>query len=102
KLLSDKDREARISVYRAHKIAYVARPPHNIKTRKGLFKKARHVNMNYCLSVSNSTTELMEEQGITDPALALSMVQEAANGEFLAGGDLTMGSIILLVDSDTR
>lgn len=58
--------------------------------------------MNYCLDVSNSTTELMEQQGITDPALALSMVQEAAQGEFLAGGDLTMGSIILLVDSDTR
>lgn len=59
-------------------------------------------NMNYCLSVSTSTTDLMEEQGITDPLLALSMVQEAAGGEFLAGGDMTMGSIILLVDSDTR
>lgn len=59
-------------------------------------------NMNYCLGVSNSTMELMEEQNITDSALALSMVQEAANNEFLAGGDMTMGSIILLVDSDTR
>ncbi|CAN0191276.1 unnamed protein product [Scytosiphon promiscuus] len=98
--LSEKEREARISVYRNHKIAYVARPPHGVKFRKGLFKKAS--NMNYCLDVSNSTTELMEEQGVTDPALALSMVQEAAQGEFLAGGDLTMGSIILLVDSDTR
>lgn len=58
--------------------------------------------MNYCLSVSNTTMELMEEQGITDSSLALSIVQEAAKGEFLAGGDLTMGSIILLVDSDTR
>ncbi|CAN0247057.1 unnamed protein product [Ectocarpus fasciculatus] len=58
--------------------------------------------MNYCLDVSNRTMELMEQQGLSDPALALSMVQEAAQGEFLAGGDLTMGSIILLVDSDTR
>lgn len=58
--------------------------------------------MNYSLSVSNSTMELMEEKGITDSSLALSMVQDAAQGEFLAGGDVTMGSIILLVDSDTR
>lgn len=59
-------------------------------------------NMNYCLSVSNATAELMEAQDVTDPHLALSMVQEAAQGEFMAGGDVTMGTIILLVDSDTR
>lgn len=59
-------------------------------------------NMNYCLDVSDRTMEVMEQQGLSDPALALSMVQEAAEGEFLAGGDLTMGTIILLVDSDTR
>lgn len=58
--------------------------------------------MNYCLSVSNSTAELMESEGITDPALALTMVQEAAQGEFIAGGDVRVGSIVLLVDSDTR
>lgn len=58
--------------------------------------------MNYCLSVGATVGDLMKEQSITDPALALSMVQEAAGGEFLAGGDLSMGSIVLLVDSDTR
>ena len=58
--------------------------------------------MNYSLSVSNSTTSLMEEQGITDPEEALSMVLKAAQREFLAGGDISMGSIILLVDCDTR
>lgn len=62
----------------------------------------RGSNMNYCLAVSNSTMELMEEKGITDSSLALSMVQDAAQGEFMAGGDVAMGSIILLVDSDTR
>ena len=58
--------------------------------------------MNYALSVSNSTTMLMEGQGITDPEIALSMVHEAAQREFWAEGDLTMGSIILLVDGNTR
>lgn len=61
-----------------------------------------HSNMNYSLSVSNSVSRIMEEDGVTDSALALSMVQEAAEGEFMAGGDVNMGDIILLVDSDTR
>ncbi|CAN0176838.1 unnamed protein product [Discosporangium mesarthrocarpum] len=99
-LISDKERDARIAMYKAHKIAYIARPPHSVKERKGLFKKAS--NMNYSLAVSLKVEKLMASEGIHDPALALSLVMEEAKGEFIGGGDVRMGVIILLVDSDTR
>ncbi|CAM9302511.1 unnamed protein product, partial [Phaeothamnion confervicola] len=99
-LLSDKERSDRVRAYNAHGIGYVARPGHDKLARKGLFKKAS--NMNYALDVTFKVERIMAEQGITDVELALDMVKTSMDGEFIAGGDVRIGEIILLVDSDTR
>jgi cellulose synthase/poly-beta-1,6-N-acetylglucosamine synthase-like glycosyltransferase len=105
-LVDNDERARRIAFYERHGLAYVARPPHDVRERRGLFKKAS--NMNYCLNVATKVEENMlaaEQRGrrIT-PAEALYQVWSSKyyNKEFLAGGDVRVGDLVLLVDADTR
>ncbi|CBJ27221.1 conserved unknown protein [Ectocarpus siliculosus] len=101
-VISEKERNARVFAYKRHGVSYVARPPASIRPRKGLFKKAS--NLNYGLNVAIRVEEIMAESGgqVTDPVEALQLVSGEFNDEFFAGGDVRIGDIVLLVDSDTR
>ncbi|CAM9329387.1 unnamed protein product [Chrysoparadoxa australica] len=99
-LISEQDRQDRIDTYNKLNIAYVARPPNDIKIRRGRFKKAS--NMNYSLNISKKVEMMLAQYKDLDPEEALNQVKTYYKDEFLAGGNLLMGEIILLIDSDTR
>ncbi|KAF2627592.1 hypothetical protein BU25DRAFT_439989 [Macroventuria anomochaeta] len=102
--------------YINNNIGWVARPKHNFNgfIRGGKFKKAS--NMNYALNVSVRVEQAMQrsiddlcEKGLENLAVdqeseiyedALRQVLEA-DPRAKAGGDIRIGDIILLVDSDT-
>lgn len=102
--------------YHNNQIGWVSRPKHNHEgfVRKGKFKKAS--NMNFALNISNKVEDKLQslvdsrfekEEAITEDQEA-SMYQEAlesvlaADPRAKAGGNIRMGEIILIVDSDTR
>jgi hypothetical protein len=87
--------------------------------RKGKFKKAS--NMNYCLDFSlrvedeylSDLKKVCEQRGCSDADIdvdeeyeiyerARDRIIQGDNGRTLAAGDVRMGSIILIIDSDTR
>lgn len=105
--------------YHNNNIGWVARPRHNGDegyVRKGKFKKAS--NMNFALNFSQRVEKRMQEMmdskvastgsDLVDDAEEEAMYHEALN-QLLdeeplawAGGDIRVGEVILLVDSDTR
>lgn len=119
-LLSQQEADKRRSFYFDNNIAYVSRPGHNQNgfIRKGRFKKAG--NMNYANGMSLRVEEIMDEirptvqetlpaehfwcdtdeNAVYDQALAKAL--EERNGETWAAGNIRIGSIILIIDSDTR
>jgi sulfopyruvate decarboxylase TPP-binding subunit len=101
--------------YHDNNIGWVARPPHNHEgfIRTGKFKKAS--NMNFALDISNKTEDKLLEMINARPdmdtltvAKEEELYQEALEAvlqedqKALAGGNIRMGEIILIVDSDTR
>lgn len=102
----------RIEFYEEQGFGYVARPGHNVDgfIRKGRFKKAS--NMNYCLYISNLVDEEFEKRRCDpnrwDPRTESSAYLNALKvvvqkeGRCWAGGDILLGDIILIIDSDTR
>ena len=119
-LLSHEEADKRRNFYFNNSIAYVARPGHNQDgfIRKGRFKKAG--NMNYANRLSLRVEELMDDlrpdaQAVkpldhywcdTDENMvydqALTKALEERKGEAWAAGNIRIGSIILIIDSDTR
>ncbi|KAF3941646.1 hypothetical protein ABW19_dt0202630 [Dactylella cylindrospora] len=107
--------EERREYYRENDIGWVARPGHGVNGyfRAGKFKKAS--NMNFCLEISNKT-----EDAILELINARGGAADLSNGEFeelykmalekvveedaraWATGNIRVGEIILIVDSDTR
>jgi hypothetical protein len=115
-LLSDEEKKERINFWRDNDVAWVARPKNNDNgyIRKGKFKKAS--NMNFALNVANKVedellsmlTDTLEKTDMIDPVeedilyhRAMDRVL-ASDPRIKAGGDIRMGEIILIVDSDTR
>ncbi|KAK6537011.1 hypothetical protein TWF281_001215 [Arthrobotrys megalospora] len=109
--------DERKEYYRDNGVGWVARPGHgeNGYLRAGKFKKAS--NMNFCLEISNKTEdtllELVKAKGeLSDEPLsskdlegmyhtALEKVIEVDTRAW-ASGNIRVGEIILIVDSDTR
>ncbi|KAK6361158.1 hypothetical protein TWF730_004902 [Orbilia blumenaviensis] len=109
--------EERKEYYRDNGIGWVARPGHgdNGFLRAGKFKKAS--NMNFCLEISNRTEDTLFElvrlrhesndeslsskdlQNLYDEALR-KVIEEDTRA--WATGNIRVGEIILIVDSDTR
>ncbi|KAG8215894.1 glycosyl transferase family group 2-domain-containing protein [Butyriboletus roseoflavus] len=123
-LISEKDREARITFYADHNIGWVARPGHDSSPggfkRAGRFKKAS--NMNYGLALSlklekhlralQEAEEREELEDIDDSPLEDRALHMACDEVFAESGgkwkpwasngrSLRIGEIILLVDADT-
>ncbi|KAF1811332.1 hypothetical protein P152DRAFT_515290 [Eremomyces bilateralis CBS 781.70] len=120
--------EARKAFYEINSIGWCSRPGHCDKEinegdvvflRKGQFKKAS--NMNYCLDfsirVEDELLRLIEatcrERGCTSEELsveeeeelygkALNAMIESDEGRTWAAGNVRLGEIILIIDSDTR
>ncbi|KAF8839996.1 hypothetical protein BDN67DRAFT_969247 [Paxillus ammoniavirescens] len=124
-LISEKEREERISFYADHGIGWVARPPHESSPdgfkRAGRFKKASNMNYGLALSLklekhlkvlqeaegSDGLDDGPESETLEDRALRMACDELfvecgekwkpwASNGKALR-----MGEIILLVDADT-
>lgn len=111
-LVDRKEALKRIEYYEECGLGYVARPPHGEKgfVRKGRFKKAS--NMNYCLHISKLVDKKFHE-GLAaseswspkeESGLYLKVLEEVVKeeGKCWAGGDILLGEVILLIDSDTR
>lgn len=119
-LLSQAEADERRAFYFNNSIAYVARPGHNQDgfIRKGRFKKAG--NMNFTIRLSLRVEEIMDEMrpdaqaekgaehywcDLDENALydtALAQALEESKGQAWAAGNIRMGAIILIIDSDTR
>ncbi|KAK0569588.1 hypothetical protein OC861_000768 [Tilletia horrida] len=116
-LISDKERAVRQEFYDVQNISWVARPGHNVNgfTRNGRFKKAS--NLNVTLQLSMAIDRMMEEMRPKD-AEALDRWTEREEQQLYseclaraipsihpgiqASGNIRMGELILLIDSDTR
>ncbi|KAJ3310265.1 hypothetical protein HDU76_003408 [Blyttiomyces sp. JEL0837] len=101
-ILSNKEATKRQNYYAFHNIGWASRPKHNHNgfTRRGRFKKAS--NMNYCLHAALRVEKLMESNSNLSPTEALDIVITEDEGLTWAAGDLRIGDLILIVDSDTR
>lgn len=115
-LISEEERRVRTAYYKQNNIGWVARPGHGVGgfIRAGRFKKAS--NMNFALNISLRVEEKLElierhldwtDDDETDAYYqALSEVLEtfkATTGhEAWAAGNIRIGELILLIDSDTR
>lgn len=124
-LISEELQEARKMFYELHNIAWVSRPKHCTKPgpdfflRKGKFKKAS--NMNYCLEFAGRVEDeflrllkdrakerfcteaeisVDEEEDLLEEARQT--MQEQDNGRTWSAGDVRIGEIILIIDSDTQ
>ncbi|KAH9880679.1 hypothetical protein IAQ61_000973 [Plenodomus lingam] len=113
---SEEDNQKFLEFYKNNNIGWVSRPKHNHEgfVRRGKFKKAS--NMNFALNVSNRVEDQLQalvdnryEKGnaaITEKE-ELDLYYEAldivlaADPRAKAGGNIRMGEIILIVDSDT-
>jgi len=120
--ISDEDIEARKNFYHDNNIGWVARPRHNDKetgfVRKGKFKKAS--NMNFALNLSAKVEAYLQdmvtercrtngEEGEMIDDEELDQLYQAALARGLedtplaqAAGNIRVGELILIVDSDTR
>ncbi|KAJ3117283.1 hypothetical protein HDU96_007322 [Phlyctochytrium bullatum] len=100
-VIPEEQAELRRRYYADHNIGWVARPKHNHNgfIRRGRFKKAS--NMNFCLMISRNLEQLLEAEPELDYDEALERVVEE-DGRAWAAGDIQIGDIILIVDSDTR
>lgn len=119
-LLSQEEADERRRFYFDNNIAYCSRPGHNVNgfIRKGRFKKAG--NLNYANALSLRIEEVLDELRPDAHAekgaehfwsdndenalyeIALTQVLEEKQGQAWAAGNLRMGSILLIIDSDTR
>ncbi|KAM0714475.1 hypothetical protein Q7P37_010262 [Cladosporium fusiforme] len=112
--IPEEDCRARRAFYDDNHVGWVARPKHNGDegyVRNGKFKKAS--NMNFALNISQKVeADLQARVDAEDPSFdekgesqlyeqALSKVLEE-NPLAWAEGDIRVGEIILIVDSDTR
>ncbi|KAF3905647.1 hypothetical protein ABW21_db0205035 [Orbilia brochopaga] len=110
------DARKRIDFYRNNNIGWVARPRNGHKgfLRTGKFKKASNMNFGLHLSVATEQKliDLVKEKHGPDSALNGHEEQELysqamqfatkENGWAWAGGNIRIGELILVVDSDTR
>nr|ACZ81467.1 Ncp1 [Kwoniella heveanensis] len=121
-LWDEEEQEIREAYYDRNNIGWTARPKHGKDgfIRKGRFKKAS--NMNFGNRLSLRVEEIMDElrpvpgeEGEEDPAWnwtdederdiydeALQKALEESDGIAWAAGNIRIGELILIIDSDTR
>ena len=123
-LMSEKDREARITFYADHNIGWVARPGHDSSPggfkRAGRFKKASNLNYGLTLSLKlekhlkalqeaeeREELDYADDTSLEDRALHMACdemfveTEEKFKPWASNGRSIRIGEIILLVDADT-
>jgi cellulose synthase/poly-beta-1,6-N-acetylglucosamine synthase-like glycosyltransferase len=112
---SEEDNEKFLRFYENNNIGWVSRPKHNHEgfVRRGKFKKAS--NMNFALNITNRVEDVLQQlvDNRSDKGTSISEEDElalyhqaldqvlTADPRAKAGGNIRMGEIILIVDSDT-
>lgn len=109
-LLSKTERKARTDYYDNMDVSWVARPKHGeTYIRKGRFKKAS--NLNFTCDLALKVERFIDENTSSDltaaqtKRIAESCVEDLVkrlHPEAEAKGDVRIGDLVLLVDSDTR
>lgn len=115
--ISEEDCQARREFYDDNRIGWVARPKHNGEegyVRHGKFKKAS--NMNYALNLTQKVEADLQDMVAAESSYENGMIDEKVENQLYhraltkvleenplawAEGDIRMGEIILIVDSDT-
>jgi hypothetical protein len=115
--LPEEDVEKRKTFYRDNNIGWVARPKHGDNfIRKGKFKKASNMNfaLNLSIKVEDAMLSQLEQHMKNEKTDLINVSQEEQmyqnslaqvlreNPQAQAEGDIRIGEIILIVDSDTR
>ncbi|BFZ64139.1 hypothetical protein YB2330_005278 [Saitoella coloradoensis] len=110
-LISTESQEFRKEYYRRHNIGWVARPGHGVDgyIRAGRFKKASNMNAMLGLSVrveeALRCVERPEGWSLADEERAYNDILEdllQADGRLWAEGNIRIGELFLIIDSDTR
>ncbi|ETS61731.1 hypothetical protein PaG_03825 [Moesziomyces aphidis] len=100
-VVDEEEREARLDFYRRHDIAWIARPRHgDMFTRAGRFKKAS--NLNFSMQISKKYEESILANPNQDRESLLQHILKERHPEATGEGDVSIGELILLIDSDTR
>lgn len=116
-LISEKDRRERIDFYSEMGLGWVARPRHGLNgyARRGKFKKASNLN-NTCYTAV-ATEELLKSAATAQTAPPVRASTSAHRDQIVedfvralsdsrnldwAGGDVRLGDIIFIIDSDDR
>ncbi|ORY29216.1 hypothetical protein BCR33DRAFT_745329 [Rhizoclosmatium globosum] len=90
----------KMKYYATNNIGWIARPPHKKDgfIRQGRFKKAS--NMNFCLDISLQVEQHLQTDPSQDPIRITDHF--TTNKKAWGAGNVLMGELILIVDSDTR
>ncbi|ODQ49725.1 hypothetical protein SAICODRAFT_62809 [Saitoella complicata NRRL Y-17804] len=112
-LVDERSQEFRKAYYRKNSIGWVARPGHGVDgyVRAGRFKKAS--NLNTMMGVSVKVEERLKQIDRSNPEGWTPIDEERAyrsilsnviaeDGRVWAEGNIRLGELILLIDSDTR
>ncbi|KAJ1022604.1 hypothetical protein NDA16_003593 [Ustilago loliicola] len=100
-VVDEEEKQARLDFYRRHDIAWIARPRHgDMFVRAGRFKKAS--NLNFSMKISKKYEESILGNPNQDREGLLQRILKERHPEADGEGDVSLGELILLIDSDTR
>ncbi|SNX86120.1 uncharacterized protein MEPE_04829 [Melanopsichium pennsylvanicum] len=100
-VVDEEEKQARLDFYRRHDIAWIARPRHgDMFVRAGRFKKAS--NLNFSMQISKKYEESILANSNEDREALLQRILKERHPEADGEGDVSLGELILLIDSDTR
>lgn len=106
-LRSEEEQKLRMQYYSVNNVSWTARRPHKKDgyLRRGLFKKASNLNhgLNLAAEVEDEYQRNKTEDGLVEEYdTARETVLSRRQYVDQCGGDLTVGSLMLIIDSDTR
>lgn len=100
-VVDEEEKQARLDFYRRHDIAWIARPRHgDMFVRAGRFKKAS--NLNFSMQISKKYEDSILANPNQDREALLQRILKERHPEADGEGDVSLGELILLIDSDTR
>lgn len=106
-LRSEEEQKMRLQYYKVNSLAWTARRGHKKDgyLRRGLFKKASNLNhgLNLAAEIETEYQATKTQDGILEEyEAARETVLARRNYVDQCGGDLTVGSIVMIIDCDTR
>lgn len=100
-VIDEEERQTRLDFYRRHDIAWIARPRHgDMFERAGRFKKAS--NLNFSMQISKRYEEEILANPNQDREALLQRILKERHPQAEGEGDVSIGELILIIDSDTR